>query len=165
MPNTTNYTWVMPTDGGSADVWGDILNTLFQDIDDQMKIVADAGDTKLPKAGGTMTGNIHATTMTTPVTALGSVSGSTNLDLTLGHFFTLTCSGATSLVLQNPTAGVGHGVVVYITNGVAGVTHPTGTLWAAGAAPTLSAGVDVVAYILKNGATAPIGVAVALAVA
>lgn len=165
MPNTTNYAWVMPTDGGSADVWGDILNTLFEDIDAQMKIVADAGDTKLPKAGGTMTGAITATTMTTPVTALGSVSGSTNLNLTLGHFFTLTCSGAVSLVLQNPTAGVGAGVIVYITNGVAGVTHPTGTLWAAGAAPTLSAGTDVIGYILKNGATAPIGVPIALAVA
>jgi len=93
------------------------------------------------------------------------VSGSVNLNCALGHLFTLTCSGSTSLVLQSTPAG-GLGILVKITNGAAGTfTHPTGTLWAAGAAPTLSAGVDWVGYILTNGATAPVGVSVALAVA
>jgi hypothetical protein len=166
MPNTTNYTWVMPTDGGSANAWGTILNDLFEDIDGQMKIVADAGDTKLPKAGGVMTGELDLTIATSPIVAKGSVAGTVTLDCATAHFFTLTCTGAVSLVLDNVPAAKGLGVVVKITNGAAGTfTHPAGTLWAAGAAPTLSAGTDWVGYILTNGETAPVGIAMALAVA
>lgn len=164
MPNTTNYSWVMPTDGGSSDAWGSILNTLFSDIDNQMKVVADAANAKLPSAGGTLTGNLSLKSAATAVTTKGSVSGAQSLDCSLGSFFTLTCSGPVALTLDNVPTG-GTAIVVYITNGAAGFTHPTGTLWAAGAPPTLSSGTDVIGYLCKTGGTAPVGIACALAIA
>jgi len=164
MPTTTRG-WTLPTDGGSSDTWGDILNsTTFPAIDTDVTSVETTADAALPKAGGTMTGNIALTSATSTITALGSVSGAQALDCSLGSFFTLTCSGAVTLSLTNVPTG-GSGIIVKITNGTLGVTHPTGTLWAAGSAPTLSSGTDWIGYILTNGATAPVGVSVALAVA
>jgi hypothetical protein len=42
MADTTNYGWTKPTEGGSTGVWDTILNEALDDIDAQMKIVADA---------------------------------------------------------------------------------------------------------------------------
>jgi hypothetical protein len=163
----TTRGWALPTDGGSANTWGSILNdTTFPAIDTDVTSVEATADAALPKAGGTMTGELALKVATTPITALGSVSGNVNLDCTLGHVFTLTCTAATTLVLQSVPAGVALGILVKVTNGAAGTfTHPTGTLWAAGAAPTMSSGTDWIGYILTNSGTAPIGIAVALAVA
>lgn len=36
MPTTTNYGWTDPTPGGSTGTWDDILNALFQEIDDEL---------------------------------------------------------------------------------------------------------------------------------
>ena len=157
--------WVMPEDGGNSNTWGDVLNvTTFPAIDTDVTTVETTANAALPKSGGVMTGRIDTTNSTTVVTAKGSVTGSVQLDCALGQFFTVICSGAITLSLTNvPTGGLG--IIVYITNGTLGVTHPTGTLWAAGTAPTLSAGTDVIGYILKNGATAPTGVPIALAIA
>jgi len=49
MPETTNFNWILPEEGGSPDDWGGILNDAFEAAD---------GDVfgMLPKAGGTMTG-------------------------------------------------------------------------------------------------------------
>ena len=159
--------WVMPEDGGNSNTWGDVLNvTTFPAIDTDVTTVEATAAAALPKAGGTMTGALALKNANTVITALGSVSGSTNLDCTLGHVFTLTCTAATTLVLVSPPAGVAFGILEKITNGAVGTfTHPTGTVWAAGAAPTLSSGTDWIGYIITNGTTAPVGVAVALAVA
>lgn len=162
---TTARGWTLPTDGGSTDTWGDILNsTTFVEIDTDLTAVETTADAALPKSGGTMTGRIDTTTSTTVVTAKGSVSGAQTLDCSLGQFFTIICSGAVTLSLTNVPTG-GFGIIVYITNGAAGFTHPSGTLWAAGAVPTLSSGTDVIGYLIKSAGTAPIGVPIALAVA
>lgn len=42
MADTTNYAWTKPTVGGSDDTWGTILNTAFDDIDADLKALADA---------------------------------------------------------------------------------------------------------------------------
>lgn len=42
MALTTNYSWVKPTVGGSADTWGTELNTLIDNVDSQVKTNADA---------------------------------------------------------------------------------------------------------------------------
>jgi hypothetical protein len=36
MPDTTNFGWTMPTPGGDTGIWDTILNTMFQDIDDDV---------------------------------------------------------------------------------------------------------------------------------
>lgn len=162
---TTARGWTLPTDGGSTDAWGGILNTqTFADIDTDVTAVETTAEAALPKAGGTLTGHVAVTSASTTITALGSVSGAVSIDCSLGSMFTLTCTGAITLTLTNvPTGGLG--ILLRIANGTVGVTHPSGTLWAAGSAPTLSAGTDWIGYILTNGTIAPVGVSVALAVA
>lgn len=41
MANTTNYAWSKPTVGGSDNTWGTTLNTALDDIDADLKAVAD----------------------------------------------------------------------------------------------------------------------------
>jgi hypothetical protein len=36
MPNTENYDWATPTEGGSTGVWDTILNAAFDDIDEDL---------------------------------------------------------------------------------------------------------------------------------
>ena len=161
--------WTLPTDGGNANTWGNVLNTTtFPAVDTDVTAVETTANAALPKSGGVMTGRIDTTTATTVVTAKGSVTGSVQLDCALGQFFTVICSGAITLSLINVPTG-GFGIIVYITNGVLGVTHPTiaslTTLWAAGTAPTLSAGTDVIGYVVKSATSAPLGVPIALAIA
>lgn len=136
--------WGLPTDGGSSNTWGAILNdTTFPAIASDLTDTETVADAALPKAGGTMTGELALKVATTPITALGSVSGNTNITCTLGHVFTLTCTASTTLVLASVPAGVALGIIVKVTNGAAGTFgHPTGTVWASGAAPTMSSGTD-----------------------
>lgn len=164
MPTTPNYSWQTPTDGGSADVWGNILNDLFDDIDTQMKVVADAGDTKLSKAGGTMTGRLDGQTMTGAVSALGSISGAVSLAIGSYQGFTATIGGATTFTFATAPAGV-FGFVLKLTAGSIGVTWPAAVDWPAGAAPTLSAGVDVLGFLTFDGGTIWYGVPISLAAA
>ncbi len=42
MADTANYGWTKPTVGGSDDTWGTILNTALDDIDTDLKALADA---------------------------------------------------------------------------------------------------------------------------
>lgn len=163
----TTRGWALPTDGGSSNTWGAILNdTTFPAIDTDLTGVEATADAALPKAGGTMTGELALKVATTPITALGSVGSTASINCTLGHVFTLTCTGSCALTLDSVPAGVALGILVKITNGAAGTfTHPTGTVWAAGAAPTLGSGTDWIGYILTNSGSTPVGVAVALAVA
>lgn len=167
MPITTNYSWTTPTDGGSTDAWGGILNTLFTDIDTDLYDLSVLDAAKLPLAGGTMTGRIDALNSTATVVAKGNISGSQSINCALGQGFTATIASATTfatLGFTNCPAGL-FGFVLELTLGSNGVTWPASVLWAAGAEPNLSAGKDILGFITFNSGTSWYGVAINLAAA
>ena len=97
---------------------------------------------------------------TTPViTGLREKSvaiAASDIDLSLGNYFTRTISGATTLTVSNvATSGDVAAFVLVLTNGgSAVVTFFSGVTWAGGTAPTLtSSGVDVLAFFTINGGT------------
>jgi len=79
-----------------------------------------------------------------------------DIDLSLGNYFTKTISTATTLTVSNvPTSGTVGYFILELTNGGAGaVTYPTGTKWAKGTAPTLTAsGVDLLRFVTRDAGT------------
>lgn len=104
--------------------------------------------TKLPLAGGTMTGAITAIRETKVAMAAN------NIDLATGNLFTKTISGATTLTVSNVLAsGNANSFILELTNGGVGViTWWAGMKWAGGTAPTLTAaGVDILGFYSHNG--------------
>ena len=106
--------------------------------------------TKLPLAGGTMTGAI--TSMRETRVAMGA----NDIDLASGNYFTKTISAVTTLTVSNvPTTGQSIGFILELTNGgSSAVTWFAGIKWAGGKAPTLtSAGVDTIGFITHDAGT------------
>lgn len=152
--STTNYGWSLPVPGGSAGVWGSILNGTFGDIDAQMKAVDDVAAAALPRAGGTMTGEILVHTDRHLTNNLGSMSGTVNLDLGEARVFYGTVAGATTLAFQNVPANEAVFVILEITNGGTDVTWPATVRWPFGTEPDLTAsGVDVIVLYTRDGGT------------
>ena len=104
--------------------------------------------TKLPLAGGTMTGAITAIRET-------KVSMATNnIDLATGNLFTKTITTATTLTISNVLAtGNVNSFVLELTNGGSAViTWFSGVKWAGGTAPTLTAsGKDILGFYSHDG--------------
>lgn len=124
--------------------------------------------TKLPLAGGTMSGEtIFADELVTRpylkdyaevVSALGSSGGTRTCDMTVANVFTLTVSSsANTLAITNPPAtGRAGSITLIITNGGSQTFNwPASFTWASGTAPTLTtSGVDVVtAFTIDAGTT------------
>lgn len=79
-----------------------------------------------------------------------------NIDLSLGNYFTKTIAGATTLTISNvPATGTVASFVLDLTNGgSAVVTWFAGAKWPAGAAPTLTvSGRDVLVFFTHDGGT------------
>jgi hypothetical protein len=113
-------------------------------------------DLHLPLAGGTMTGNVQLKTETVAVSALGTVSGTTNLNLGAFNVFTMTIGGTTTLALTNVPSSIFVPIVLQITNGgSATVNWPSGSKFPGGTPFTLTtSGVDVVVgYTIDSGTT------------
>lgn len=55
---TPNYNLAQPEVGGEIDTWGGLLNTDLLTIDTTMKAISDVANGAVPKAGGTMTGQL-----------------------------------------------------------------------------------------------------------
>ena len=79
-----------------------------------------------------------------------------NIDLSLGNYFTKTISGTTTFTASNvPTTGTTASFILDLTNGgSATVNWITNTTWAAGTPPTLTAsGRDVLAFFTYDAGT------------
>lgn len=93
----------------------------------------------------------------TEFTDLGSGSGTRTFDLSTAQAWKVTvATSANTFSFTNPSpSGTECVVVVEVVNGGSQVvTHPTGTDWAAGVAPTLTAaGTDILVYRTTDGGT------------
>lgn len=88
--------------------------------------------------------------------ALGSGSGTRDIDLSLGNYISATVTGTTTWTFSNPLASPNAcGFILELTNGgSATVNWPGAIRWPGGTAPTLTAsGVDVLAFITDDGGT------------
>lgn len=90
------------------------------------------------------------------VSALGSVTGATAMNLQNGNVFSATVTGATTFSVTNvPATGTCASLSLILLNGgSAAVTWMTGTVWPNGVAPTLTtAGTDILVFFTVNGGT------------
>ncbi|MGZ5799279.1 MAG: hypothetical protein ACXWJZ_01440 [Burkholderiaceae bacterium] len=91
--------------------------------------------------------------------ALGSQSGAFNIDLSLGPNIAFTAGAAVIPSFTNtPALNTCLVIRVRITNGIAGVTFPAGSVWNGaginGAQPTLTSGTENLAcWIINNNGT------------
>ena len=100
--------------------------------------------------------------------ALGSVSGSTTIDLTAGNSVTATTGGAITWTFSNPTASdeLCGFVLKLVNGGSATQTWPGSVDWPAATAPTLTtSGTDVLVFITCDGGTTWYGFTAGLALA
>lgn len=131
MPTTTNFGWTTPTEDGSPGTWDTILNTAFQAIDTNLQTVKTTADAALPKAGGTMTGNLGGLTADWTVVNKGNMTGAVELDLATSDYFYGVRTGLVTLTFANwPASGRVEYVVFEVdNNNVAGMTFPAAVLW------------------------------------
>lgn len=88
--------------------------------------------------------------------ALGSGSGTRDINLQNGNFVSATVAGATTFTFSNPLASPhACGFILELTNGgSASVIWPTSIRWPKGTAPALTgSGVDVLAFMTDDGGT------------
>ena len=141
---------------------------------------ATADATKLPLAGGTMTGELVADDqlVTRPVmkdysetvNIIGPTGGGTqDIDLTLGNVVTATVDTSTNtFTFSNPSpTAKACSFTLFLTNGASQtVVWPTEVDWAGGTAPTLTAsGVDILTFTTVDAGTIWYGFAAGLAMA
>ena len=87
------------------------------------------------------------------VNALGSISGTTDIDLESGNMITATVGGVTTFTFSNAPAG--GGFLLFLTNGgSAAVTWPASVDWEGGTAPSLTAaGLDLIVFLTADSGT------------
>ena len=96
------------------------------------------------------------------LSALGNVTGATDLDLEVANNFSGTVTGITTFTFSNPpaTGKIGSFSLVLTNGGSATVNWPASVDWAGGVAPTLTAaGVDVLSFLTLDGGTTWLGFA------
>jgi hypothetical protein len=149
------YSFDKPTVNGSFGAWGTILNTAIDAIASAINAVETIANAALPKAGGTLTGNLNVKTDSFDAVDKGNVTTSVSFDLAAARWFYMTLTGAVGTVsfTNPPTSGKAACVILEIANGVAGITWPASVKWPGGTAPTLTSGTDIVSLYTRNGGT------------
>ena len=101
--------------------------------------------------------NVSANSQFIKINNLGSVSGATTINLTLGNMITATATGAVQWTVTGlqGTSNYGSIFLLELTNGGVGTqTWMSGIKWPSGTAPTLQAsGVDVLAFFTDDNGT------------
>jgi len=150
---TTVFGWTQPTVGGSTGTWGTTLNNTLEAIDGDLNTTKTTADAALPTTGGTMTGEITATTQTWTHSANGATGAAFVMDLDSAMCFSATVDQATSITFSNePASGTGVFVVLELTNGGAfGITWDANLKWAGGTEPSwTTSGVDIVTFFTRD---------------
>lgn len=132
------------------------MATLAEDIIDLQTAVTTALGKKLGKSADTV-GSVKNL-----VHALGNVTGSTTIDLSLANDFSMTVTGNITFAFTNPPgANESQTAILRLTNaGAHTVVWPVGTVFEEGAAPIFTAsGQDLVPIIWEPG-TNTLGVSI-----
>ncbi len=148
----------MPTVGGSPGTWGQELNDLFDDdIEGEVSGVKTTADAALPKAGGTMTGELKILTEVLTLINSGNLTGAIAFDMDTAEYFYGTVTGnVTGITFNNLVAS---GSVEFFTlellnGGAFTITWPAAVVWDGGIEPTLqTAGTDVIIFWTRDGGT------------
>lgn len=116
-----------------------------------------SGFANLSSSNSTVTNTLTANTLVLSGsyrTGVVAVAAS-DVDCSLGNYFTKTVSGALSWTVTNVPATGAYSFILELTNGGTGTqTWFTGTKWPSGTAPTLTtSGVDVLGFITDDGGT------------
>ena len=171
VPATGRWAATSVGDGTVSDTEFTYINSLTSNAQTQITANTTLANTMLPKAGGTMTGEINAADqlVTRPVikdygeTKVAMAAHA--VDLSLGNVQTYTLSGNQTLTFTNPPAsGTSGSFTLLVTNGgSATLTWPTSVDWAGGTAPTLTAsGIDAMVFTTIDGGTIWYGFAAGL---
>ena len=162
IPATGRWGATSVGDGTVSDAEFAYINSLTSNAQTQISATVTVANAALPKAGGTMTGEINAADqlVTRPVikdygeTKVAMAAHA--VDLSLGNVQTYTLSGNQTLTFTNPPAsGTSGSFTLILTNGgSATLTWPTSVDWAGGTAPTLTAaGIDILTFTTIDGGT------------
>lgn len=146
--------YTKPTVGGSTGTWGTILNNFIDAITTDLTAAETTAGAALPKAGGTMTGEITALTQVWTHSALGSISGANAMDLDAANSFSATINGATTFSFSNVPSNAVYVTLELTDGGSAIVTWPSAVLWTGGSVPSLTtSGVDILTFFSRDGGT------------
>jgi len=153
---TANFTGTLQEAGSNVVTASDIGTTVQGYSANLTAFAAETAPT------GTVVGTTDTQTLTNKtVTTVAHYEtkvaiAASNIDLSLGNYFTKTISGATTFTLTNvPATGLVASFILDLTDaGSAVVTWFAGTKWAGGIAPTLTtAGRDVLGFFTHDGGT------------
>lgn len=120
-----------------------------------MGSMAQQAATAVAITGGSIATQLQRVTMPAGAT-LGTKSAAFNIDLSLGHYFTLTvAAGAVATFTNKPASGTVHPFTLEITNGglVADQTLFPGCKASAGALTLQTSGTDLVHGLIRDGST------------
>lgn len=136
MSDTTNFGWTKATVGGDSGAWGTVLNTLFDDIDTDLKTVQNEAKMLI----GAL-----------------ATSGTVTLDLTTDRYFTITPAGTVTFAFSNVPAGSTEAtalVIKLVNTGGQTINWPASVKWPGGIAPSLvSVGTHLAMLVTDDGGT------------
>ena len=159
---TTNYTWTLPTEDGSTDDWGRILNEVFGNattgVDTKLAAALALATAAMPQAGGTFTADVTFATGARLLETEQAMSA-LEIDWAAGNFFQKTlASGNSELTFANLPANPS---VQFITlnlrqpaGGDGTISFASTVFWQDDTAPTLSTtggDHDIITFMCYNG--------------